>query len=67
MSRFGFSGTVDSGNLYAYRVYAFGIQPTDAWQSYGNSWGTASGMLMTPSVDMNLGNSAEHLMVYMIL
>ena len=57
MSRLGFGGTVDSGNLYAYRVYGFGIQSTDTWQSYGNSWGTSSAMLMTPSVDMNLGNS----------
>tara|TARA_B100000902_G_scaffold396866_1_gene459002 strand:- start:1987 stop:3390 length:1404 start_codon:yes stop_codon:yes gene_type:complete len=56
MARFGFSGTVDTGSLYAYRVYNYGIMPSDTWETSANSYGTSSGILMTTTYNMNLGS-----------
>ena len=63
MCRFGFGGTVDSGNHYPYRVYNFGMKETDTWQSYANSYGPSSAILMSVSAgSLDMGNAtAEHL------
>ena len=63
MCRFGFGGTVDSGNHYPYRVYNFGMKETDTWQSYSNAYGPSNAIVMSVSAgSLDMGNAtAEHL------